>query len=170
VSRRSRADFATYVAARRTYLRRVAYLVCGDWHTAEDLVQTALAKLYVAGPRINGEGTEDAYARRTIVRSHVDELRRPWRRETFGLEGFDAAAPQGLPFEDSDALLTALKRLPNRQRATVVLRYWCDLSVEETAHDLGCTAGTVKSNTARAIASLRAALLLDDAATERQAK
>lgn len=170
MSRRSRADFATYVAARRTYLRRVAYLVCGDWHAAEDLVQTALAKLYVSWPRIHDERAEDAYARRIIVRSHLDELRRPWRRETAGLEGFDAAAPQGLSLEDSDALLTALKRLPTKQRATVVLRYWCDLSVEETARDLGCTAGTVKSNTARAIASLRAALLLDDTATERQSR
>ena len=163
----------TYVAARRAYLRRVAYLVCGDWHTAEDLVQTALAKLYVAWPRIHGEGTEDSYARRIILRSHLDELRRPWRRETAGLEGFDVPAPQGLSLEDSDALLTALKRLSSRQRSTVVLRYWCGLSVEETAQDLGCSVGTVKSNTARAIANLRAALSLDavsidDGATERQ--
>lgn len=162
-----------YVAARRTYLRRVAYLVCNEWHAAEDLVQTALAKLYVAWPRIHAAGSEDAYVRRTIVRSHLDELRRPWRRESAGLDGFDLPAPTGLSFEDSDALLTALKRLPHRQRATVVLRYWCGLTVEETAKDLGCTSGTVKSNTARAMASLRATLSLDeepanDAASERQ--
>jgi RNA polymerase sigma-70 factor (sigma-E family) len=162
VSRRRGDDFAAYVAARRTYLRRVAYLVCNDWDTAEDLVQTALAKLYVAWPRIHGEGTEDAYVRRIIVRSHVDELRRPWRRETTGLEGYDVAAPTGLPLEDSDALLTALKRLPERQRATVVLRFWCGLSVDETAKDLGCAPGTVKSNTSRAMASLRTALSLGE--------
>lgn len=163
-----------YVAARRPYLRRVAYLVCNDWHTAEDLVQNALAKLYVAWPRIHGEGAEDAYVRRIIVRAHLDELRRPWRRETAGLDGYDVAAPAGLPFEDSDALLTALKRLPERQRATVVLRYWCGLSVDEAAKDLGCSSGTVKSNTARAMASLRAALSLeeqaDEAVSERQAR
>lgn len=166
--REARADeFAAYVSARRPYLRRVAYLMCGDWHGAEDLVQTALVKLYIAWPRIHTEGTEDAYARRIIVRAHLDERRRPWRRETTGLNGFDAPAPEGVPLEDSDALLAAVRRLPERQRATVALRYWCGLSVEETAEDLGCSTGTVKSQTARAMVSLRDALSLADATTER---
>lgn len=157
-----------YVAARRTYLRRVAYLTCGDWHGAEDLVQNALVKLYVAWPRINGDETEDAYARRVIVRTHLDDLRRPWRREVTGLEGFDqAAAPNGLSHEDSDALSTALKQLPERQRAAVVLRFWCGLSVEETARDLGCSTGTVKSHTSRALARLRTILSFDGAADGR---
>lgn len=151
-----------YVDARRGYLRRVAYLVCGDWHAAEDLVQTALAKLYVAWPRITTEGAEDAYVRRIIVRAHLDEKRRPWRREQVGLDGFDAAAPETPSIEDADALMTALKALPERQRATVVLRYWCDLSVDETARDLDCSAGTVKSQTARAMTNLRTALSFDD--------
>ena len=155
-----------YVDARRGHLRRVAYLVCGDWHTAEDLLQTALAKLYVAWPRITSEGAEDAYVRRIIVRAHLDEKRRPWRREQVGLDGFDAAAPEPPSIEDADALMTALKTLPERQRATVVLRYWCGLSVDETARDLDCSAGTVKSQTARAMANLRTALSFDDV-TER---
>ncbi|SDU72386.1 RNA polymerase sigma-70 factor, sigma-E family [Jiangella alkaliphila] len=155
----------TYVDARRSYLRRVAYLVCGDWHAAEDLVQTALIKLYAAWPRIHTDGAEDAYVRRIIVRAHLDEERRPWRRERIGLDGIDAAAPESLSLEDSDALVTALKALPQRQRATVVLRYWCGLSVEETADDLGCTTGTVKSQTARAMAGLRASLSTDDVTT-----
>lgn len=167
-SRQSRADeFAAYVRARRPFLRRTAYLVCGEWHLAEDLVQTALVKLYGAWPRIRSEGAEDAYARRVIVRAFLDEKRRPWRRERAGLDGHEVAQPAVLSFEDSDALLTALKALPERQRATLVLRYWCGLSVAETAADLGCSTGTVKSQTARAIDNLRGLLLADDVTTER---
>ncbi|NEE02692.1 SigE family RNA polymerase sigma factor [Phytoactinopolyspora halotolerans] len=165
----TRADeFVEYVNARRGYLRRAAYLVCGDWHLAEDLVQTALVKLYAAWPRIHTDGAEDAYARRIIVRAYLDEKRRPWRREKVGLDGFDEAAPEALSLEDNDALLTALKALPQRQRATIVLRYWFELSVEETASDLNCSTGTVKSQTARAIASLRTTLSADDMTMERR--
>jgi RNA polymerase sigma-70 factor (sigma-E family) len=166
---KSRTDeFVTFVAARRQYLRRTAYLVCGDWHMAEDLVQTALVKLYVAWPRIRREGAEDAYARRTIVRAYLDERRRPWRRERIGLDGVDPVQGASLSYEDSDALLTALKALPARQRATIVLRYWCGLSVDEAAAELGCSAGTVKSQSARAMASLRGLLSSDDVTTEGQ--
>lgn len=156
------AEFADYVDARRGYLRRTAYLMCGDWHTADDLVQTALIKLYVAWPRIHTDGAEDAYARKTIVRAHLDERRRPWRRERPGLLELDAAAPTGVPVEDRDALVAALRQLPYRQRATIVLRYWCGLSVEETARDLGCAPGTVKSQTARGLIHLRQLLTHDE--------
>ncbi|HEX6339379.1 MAG TPA: SigE family RNA polymerase sigma factor [Jiangellaceae bacterium] len=162
----NRADeFVAFVAARRRYLRRTAYLICGDWHMAEDLVQTALVKLYSAWPRIRREGAEDAYARRTIVRAYLDERRRPWRREHIGLDGFDPVQRTPLPFEDSDALIRALKALPARQRATIVLRYWSGLSVDEAAAELGCSAGTVKSQTARAISTLRGLLSPDDDVT-----
>lgn len=164
-----RADeFVTFVAARRRYLRRTAYLVCGDWHLADDLVQTALVKLYAAWPRIRREGAEEAYARRTIVRVYLDERRRPWRRERIGLDGVDPVQRAGLSYEDSDALIAALRALPVRQRATIVLRYWCGLSVDEAAAELGCSAGTVKSQTARAMASLRGLLSSDDVTTEGQ--
>lgn len=154
-----RADeFVAYVDGRREYLRRTAYLVCGDWHSADDLVQTALVKLYIAWPKIHRQGAEDAYARRIIVRSYLDEKRRPWRRESVGLNGFDLAAPDTTRVEDRDVLLEALAHLPTRQRATVVLRFWCDLTIEETAQELGCTTGTVKSQTARALQKLRATL------------
>ncbi|HEX6196605.1 MAG TPA: SigE family RNA polymerase sigma factor [Jiangellaceae bacterium] len=167
--RKSRDDeFTRYVSARRTYLRRTAYLVCGDWHLAEDLVQSALVKLYAAWPRIQRQGAEDAYARRIIVRAFLDEKRRPSRRERPGLDGLDRAQPEPLSFEDNDALVTALKALPERQRTTIVLRYWSGLSVEETAADLGCSTGTVKSQTARAIRSLRELLSLDDVPTGRR--
>ena len=155
-------EFSEYVGARRSTLRRFAYLVSGDWYAAEDLVQIALAKLYLAWPKIHTEGAEDAYVRRTIVRAHIDELRRPWRRERTGIDRLDVAAPEPLTMEDRDELLAALAQLPPGQRATVVLRYWWGLSVAETARDLGCSVGTVKSQTSRAIVQLRAVLSSPD--------
>ena len=152
------ADFTAYVAARRAHLRRTAYLLCGDWHDAEDLVQTALAKLYVAWPRVRRDGSPEAYARKILVRTHVDETRRPWRRERASSQLPESAAPAGLPVEERDALMTALAALPAGQRGVVVLRHWVGLSVEETAADLGCSTGTVKSQTARAVSRLREAL------------
>lgn len=162
------ADFTAYVDARRGYLRRTAYLICGDWDAADDLVQTALARLYVAWNRIRAEGAQDAYVRKIIVRAHLDEKRRPWRREYPGIEHIDVAEPDKPSVEDRDALLNALRELPRQQRATVVLRYWCGLSVEETAHELGCPPNTVKSYTARALARLRTSLALEEWGHERQ--
>ena len=78
------AAFTEFVATRRTHLRRVAYAICGDWHRADDLVQTALVKLYVAWPRLQRDGREEAYVRTIIVRADIDESRRPWRRERTG--------------------------------------------------------------------------------------
>jgi RNA polymerase sigma-70 factor (sigma-E family) len=147
--------FTEFVAARQGHLRRIAYAVCGDWHQADDLVQTALTRLYVAWPRLHKDGAEEAYARRIIVRAAVDESRRPWRRESPGLDGFDHAAPAGVaPVEERDSLMAAMHRLPTMQRKTVLLRHWLGLSVEETADELGVSAGTVKSHTSRALARL----------------
>lgn len=152
------AEFTAYVAARRASLRRTAYLLCHDWHAAEDLVQATLAKLYVAWPRIDRDGSPEAYARRTMMRAHIDETRRPWRRERTGDNFADSPSPERLSVEDRHALLAALAALPLGQRRVVVLRHWLGLSVEETAADLGCSVGTVKSQTARAVTHLRAAL------------
>ena len=96
--------------------------------------------------------------RRIIVRAHVDEGRRPWRRERSGLEGHDRAAPRGLPVEERSALFDALQALPEMQRKTVVLRFWLGLSVEETAGELGISSGTVKSHSSRGLASLQRVL------------
>ena len=152
------AEFTAYVAARRSHLRRTAFLLCGDWHQAEDLVQTALAKLYVAWPRVRRDDSPEAYARKILVRVHLDETRRPWRRERPSAELPESPSRSGLGSEDRDALLAALGELPAGQRSAVVLRHWLGLSVEETAADLGCSTGTVKSQTARAVTRLRAAL------------
>lgn len=150
-----RSDFEEYAASRRPALVRLAYALTGSWHTADDVVQTALAKLYVAWPRVRRAGAEDAYVRQTILRVSIDESRRPWRRERAGLDGFDHPAPPGLDPGDRQDLVAALMTLPEMQRRTVVLRHWWGLSVAETARDLRISEGTVKSHTARALERLQ---------------
>jgi RNA polymerase sigma-70 factor (sigma-E family) len=152
------AAFSEFVRARRPHLRRVAYAVCGDWHRADDLVQTALVKLYVAWPRVRHDGREEAYVRRIIVRANVDEARRPWRRERSGVAGPDPVAREPLPVEERDELFEALQRLPPMQRRSVLLRHWLGLSVAETAAELRITEGTVKSHTSRGLAALQSSL------------
>jgi RNA polymerase sigma-70 factor (sigma-E family) len=159
---RSRAsrdeEFSAFVAARQLHLRRIAYAVCGDWHRADDLLQTALVKLYVAWPRLHLEGAEEAYTRQINVRANIDESRRPWRRERSGLEGHDPAARAELPSEERSALVDALQELPVMQRKVVVLRHWLGLSVEETGRELGIATGTVKSHSSRGLEKLKRAL------------
>ncbi len=154
MARDARADFTDFVAARRGHLRAAAYGICGDWHRAEDVVQTALAKLYVAWPRVRRNGTENAYVRRIILHTAIDESRRPWRRESPGLEGFDRAAPHTGDPDGREDLVRALQQLPEMQRKAVVLRHWLDLSVAETASELGIAEGTVKSHCSRALERL----------------
>ena len=146
--------FSDFVAARQTHLRRIAYALCGDWHRADDLLQTALTKLYVAWPRIRHEGGEEAYVRQIMVRANIDESRRPWRRERPTDTLPDAAAPEGTPVEDRSALFEALQALPEQQRKVVVLRHWLGLSVRETAAELRISEGTVKSHSSRGLAAL----------------
>lgn len=152
------AAFAEFVEARRLHLRRIAYAVCGDWHRADDLTQTALLKLYVAWPRLHRDGREEAYVRRIIVRADIDEHRRPWRRERVGLPEGDREAAAGLPVEERSVLFDALQELPVMQRRVVVLRHWLGLSVAETATELGIGEGTVKSHSSRALDRLRGVL------------
>ena len=152
--------FTAYVVGRRAHLFRAAYLLCGDPHRAEDIVQNALAKLYVAWPRASRADSVDAYVRRVIINSHLDEKRRPWRREApTSDDRLDRPARAGVTPEDSDALWTALRALGPKQRRVVVLRHYWGLSVEETAADLGVSPGTVKSQTSAALEKLRTALV-----------
>jgi RNA polymerase sigma-70 factor (sigma-E family) len=149
--------FVEYVAACRGRLYRTAYLLCGDAHRADDLVQVALSKAYVAWPRLERAGNVDAYVRRILVNAHIDETRRGWRRERPGLTGIDEVAP--MPMDEGDEeLWAALRALAPNQRRVVVLRHYWGLSVEETAADLGISTGTVKSQTSAALAHLRDAL------------
>ncbi len=150
------------MAARQTHLRRVAYALCGDWHRAEDLLQTAFVKLYVAWPRLRDPAAAEAYARRILVRANVDESRRPWRRESPGLDGLDRAAPVAPAYEERSALVDALQQLPAMQRKVVVLRHMLDLTVSQTADELGIGEGTVKSHSSRGLTALEKALLAAD--------
>jgi len=148
------ASYAAFVDARQSHLRRVAYALCGDWHGAEDLLQIALVKLYVAWPRVNRDGREEAYARQIIVRSSIDEHRRPWHRERATDEFPEPPAPETSSVEDRDELISALQQLPPMQRSAVVLRHWLGLSVRETAAELGIAEGSVKSHTSRGLERL----------------
>lgn len=154
-------EFVAYYAARAGHLRNTAYLLCGDWHLAEDLTQTAFTKLYRAWARIDRHDVLDQYARRVLLRAFLDEHRRPWRRERAVLPGdetLDAVVPEHRGVEDRQVLKTALLRIPKGRRAVLVLRFWADLSVEQVAEVLGCSAGTVKSQTARGLDNLREVL------------
>ncbi|HEV8561458.1 MAG TPA: SigE family RNA polymerase sigma factor [Actinophytocola sp.] len=148
--------FAEYFGTRSDALRGTAYLLCGDWHRAEDLVQTSFIKLYRAWNRIAGHHTLDAYTRQILVRTFLDENRRGFfhRERVTNTPADQAATPNGNP-EDRIVLLSALARVPARQRAALVLRYWEDLSVEETAQAMRCSPGTVKSQAFRGLEALR---------------
>lgn len=149
------AAYVEFVSSRRDQLRRIAYGMCGDWHKADDLVQTALVKLYVAWPRVANGGAEDAYVRKILLNAAIDDSRRPSRRERATEEVPERAAPEPTAVEDHDSLVTALQTLPAQQRATVLLRHWLGLSVVETARELGIAEGTVKSHCSRGLEALR---------------
>jgi RNA polymerase sigma-70 factor (sigma-E family) len=158
-------EFTAYVAARMRLLRRSAYLLCGDWHRAEDLTQTALTKVYVSWARVSRAENVDGYVRTVLVRAFLDEERKAWRRERVSDSLTDV--PTADPSAGSDSrldLVRALSTLPARQRAAVVLRCWEDLPIAEVARTLDCSEGTVKSQTSRGLAALRR--LLEETAAE----
>jgi RNA polymerase sigma-70 factor (sigma-E family) len=157
VGRRDDEAFVEFAEASRTRLRRTAYLMCGDWERASDIVQEALIRVYVVWPRLERKGGLAAYARRTVVNVAIDMSRKRSSTEVPGElpDGEDREPDLARAVSERQALLGALARLPQRQRACVVLRYFEDLPVGEVADLLGCTEGTVKSQTSRALASLR---------------
>lgn len=154
------ADFSAYVAARRPRLFRTACLLCGDPHRAEDIVQDALTRLYGAWDRVARMDNVDGYVRRIIVNAHYSDRRRPWRREA-AAEPADVPLEPGFPVEDAEAVRAALRALPVGQRRVIVLRHIWDLTIEQTAAELQVSTGTVKSQSADAIAALRRALAPD---------
>jgi RNA polymerase sigma-70 factor (sigma-E family) len=155
------ADFAAYLAARQPSLLRTAFLLTGNRHDAEDLVQTALAKLYLSWDRVRDQGSMDGYVRRILVNEHNSWWRHAWRKREHSA---DDAVLQGLdaPHHDEHdegvgtALWEVVHTLPRKARAVLVLRYYEQLSEAETAAVLGISVGTVKSQTSRALATLRA--------------
>ena len=158
------ADFTDFVVERRQLLLRTAFLLCGGWTQAEDVVQIALSKLYVAWPRVRPADGAYAYARRIVARTAVDEWRRPWRREVLGGDDLLDEVPgaERLHLADALTLRTALAGLPRRQRQVVVLRFWSELSVAETAADLRLSEGAVKAYTSRALGRLQQQLSNQD--------
>ena len=153
------ADFRSFAASRMRDLRRTAYLLCGDWHHADDVTQTVLTKLYTNWNKVQERGRVDSYVRTMLVRATFERKRRFWwRRELSSAQPPDTPADVDTHVEDRLVLLEALGKMPPRQRAVLVLRFWEDLDVAETAATLGCSEGTVKSQTARGLTNLRALL------------
>lgn len=158
MNRADEDEYRQFVSARLEPLRRTAYLLCRNWHTADDLVSITIAKLYRHWRRVRAADNVDAYARGVLTNAWLDEGRRPWRRERATEDPpdrVDPAVPQAA-WVERQALLDMVQQLPHRRRAVIVLRFYCDLSVEETAQILGISTGTVKSQAARGLETMRA--------------
>ncbi|MEV6299238.1 SigE family RNA polymerase sigma factor [Actinoplanes sp. NPDC051861] len=148
-------QYLAYVSGRLGALRRFAYLLCGDGHQADDLVQEAITKLYARWARISRVDNVDAYVHTMIVRTFLDEKRRGWWR--VGLFGTapEQQAPERAGIEDRTVVRAALSQIPPRQQAVLVLRFLCDKPIAEVAEILGCSPGTVKSQTSHGLETLR---------------
>ncbi|GAA4202480.1 MULTISPECIES: SigE family RNA polymerase sigma factor [Microbispora] len=151
---RDRADFERYVEQRSDRMLRTAYLLCRDWATAEDLVQTALAKAWLAWRRVGDN--PDPYVYRILANTHASWWRRRWRGEQpTEVLPEPAVGDAADLFGSRDAVRRALAGLPPKQRAVIVLRYFADLGDDRIAEILGCSAATVRSQASRALARLR---------------
>jgi RNA polymerase sigma-70 factor (sigma-E family) len=153
-------DFAAYLTARQPSLLRTAYLLTGNRHDAEDLVQTAFAKLYLSWDKVRDQGSMDAYLRRILVNEHNSLWRRAWKKREHStdvtvLQGLEKSHHESHDTSGGTALWDVVQTLPRRARAVVVLRYYEQLSEAETAAVLGISVGTVKSQASRALVTLR---------------
>jgi RNA polymerase sigma-70 factor (sigma-E family) len=149
------AAFIEYVTAAGPWLRKVAYLLCQDWHRADDLVQSSITRLYVHWNRASRVENLDGYARAILVNVFLAEQRSPWWKRVVVYRAPIESAVFNFDVDTSLDLRDALASVPPRQRATLVLRYFCDLSIEQTASVLDCSPGTVKSQTARGLEAMR---------------
>ena len=149
------AEYTEYVTGRLSSLQRLAAVLCDDRQRADDLVQATLTKLYVHWGRVRSARHPDAYARTVLVREFIHEQRSNWVKRV-SLSGQLNDSPAAVV--DHDAVLdlrAAVAALPTRQRATLVLRFYLDLNIDQSAEILGCSRGTVKSQTARALEAVR---------------
>jgi RNA polymerase sigma-70 factor (sigma-E family) len=150
-------EFISFAEAAASRLLGTAYLLCGDWHAAEDLTQTTLTKVFAAWHRIRNQDSAHAYAKRTLLNTYFVDCRRKRRGEVLSGDTRElrerAAEPE--THELRLELADALAALPPKARAVVVLRYWEDMSIEQVAAHLGCSPGNVKSQSARALDKLR---------------
>jgi RNA polymerase sigma-70 factor (sigma-E family) len=147
-------DFTAFAEAAGPRLVRFGTLLCGDPAQAEDLAQEALARIYVRWARL-GAAQPEAYARRVMVNLQTSWWRSPWSARRTATVPDVAGGDEYAGVDDRHAVLAALRGLPVRMRAVVVLRYWLQLSEQETAHELGVSVGTVKSQASRGLARLR---------------
>lgn len=149
-------EYVEYVTARLATLRRFAFLLCGDEHRADDLVQQTITKLYERWRRARSVDHLDQYVRTILLRVFLDERRRAWSSRV-SLTGTspDRSAPDGPDLAERAVLRAALAKVPRRQQAVLVLRFLCDLPVDEVARLLGCSEGNVKSQTHHGLAKLR---------------
>jgi RNA polymerase sigma-70 factor (sigma-E family) len=160
VTDRARREFPEFVAARGPALQRAAFLMLGDPALAQDLVQEALTKTYVAWPRLRDVANAEAYARKAITTTAISWF----RRKGWNNERSTDRLPDGRAGDHADdvatstALWAALQALPPRQRVAVVLRFYDDLTEAQTAAAMGCAVGTVKSQVSAALSKLRARL------------
>jgi len=152
------AEFADFVATRMASLRRLAILLCQNWASADDLVQASITKLYVHWPRAKAADNIDAYVRAIVVREYLNERRSSWVRRVILSSQLPDREAVTSDHETSLDLQAAIASLPPRQCAVLVLRFYCDLSVDQAARVLNCAPGTIKSQTAKALAALRARL------------
>jgi RNA polymerase sigma-70 factor (sigma-E family) len=149
-----RSDFDEFVVTRSSRLLRTAYLLTRDWALAEDLLQTALAKSWFAWGRVSGD--PEPFVRKVLVNTYASWWRRRWRGETPTESMPESTGPDATSqVDDRDQLWQAIGRLPRRQQAVLVLRYFEDLGEAQVADTLGISTGTVKSQTSKALARLR---------------
>lgn len=164
-------EVTAFVRARYGSLLRTAFLLCGDRGKAEDLVQTTLAKTVVAWSRLQCAEGVDHYVRRILVNTFVTwRRRRSWWEQPWGRLVESRARDEYVGVEQRDLLRRALDGLPARQRAAVVLRFYEDLSEQDTAHVLGCSVGTVKSLSSRGLQTLRKQWVEADAVDDQEVR
>lgn len=162
-------EFAAFVAARSPSLIRYAYLLTGSREAAEDLVQTAMLRLYTNWDKVRARDAMDQWCRTTITRVYLSLLRKASSREVPHDEVPERSVVSEVDRVDvADELWRHLAKLPRRQRAVLVLRYYLDYSEHDAAEVMGCSLGTIKSQTHRALGSLRSGGLADHAAVTAQ--
>lgn len=162
-------EYVDYVRNSMTWLRQAAYRLCGDPHRGDDLVQQAITKLYVNWRKVRAADNTDAYTQRILVRVFLDERRLRWSGVSLFAAPPEAAVEPDGRADDRATLRAALKQLPRRLSEVLVLRFLFDMSVDDVATVLGCSPGTVKSQTSRGIAAMRELLDTNPLLTPKEA-
>lgn len=162
-------EYTDFVSARLARWHKTAYLLCGDGMRADDIVQATVTALYRYWRHAAEVDNLDAYVHRMLVRNFLDERRLKWSRVLLMSQTPDRPAAE-TNSDDRDLVQTALARLPRGQRAVLVLRFLCDMSVDETAAALNCSAGNVKAQTSRGLESMRTHLAVPPAADDLTAR